>query len=232
MFVAKSRADRAKLTPSPSRNAAIALAVHHGCTNGKPIFEASHQPGALNLEAIKRTPRKQSKKVSAAKHINAHIDLHHFVPGLLTWLYNRLSNESSKLYRKWYGIGVTDWRVLAFLGIHGESTAANMSRFIALDKAAISRSILLLKESALVDSKQFPGRRVGLQLTAAGKMRHQEILAFVLEQEKALLSGFTDGEREFLINMLHRMLDNLDKVSHVVPAGRPRAATTRASSTK
>jgi DNA-binding MarR family transcriptional regulator len=198
-------------------------------TNGNPFFEASHPSGALNLEANKKASRKQSKRTSTAKGVTAHLDLHHFVPGLLTWLYNRLSNESSKLYRKWYGIGVTDWRVLAFLGIHGESTAANISRFIALDKAAISRSILLLKESALVDSTQFPGRRVGIQLTAAGKMRYQEILAFVLEQEKALLTGFTDAERDFLINMLHRMLHNLDKVSHVVPAGRPRAAATRAS---
>jgi DNA-binding MarR family transcriptional regulator len=190
----------------------------------------SRQPisrGAKDLETTTKAPRKRTQKETSDASFHAHLDLHHFVPALLTWLYNRLSNESSKLYRKWYGIGVTDWRVLAFLGVHGESTAANISRFIALDKAAISRSILLLRESALVESKQFPGRRVGIKLTAAGKTRYQEILAFVLEQEKALLSGFTTGERDFLINMLHRMLENLDRVTHVVPAGRPRDRSAR-----
>jgi DNA-binding MarR family transcriptional regulator len=181
------------------------------------------------LETKNKTPRKQTRKGSGAATAPLHLDLHHFVPGLLTWLYNRLSNESSKIYRKWYGLGVTDCRVIAFLGVHGESTAANISRFIALDKAAISRSILVLKESALVDSKQFAGRRVGLQLTATGKVRYQDIVAFVLEQEKALLSGFTTGERDFLINLLHRMLDNLDQLAHVVPAGRPSNGIARGS---
>jgi DNA-binding MarR family transcriptional regulator len=198
----------------------VALSVAARC-RGTPSERS------MDLETTKKAPRKRTQKETPDGSFHAHLDLHHFVPGLLTWLYNRLSNESSKLYRKWYGIGVTDWRVLAFLGVHGESTAANISRFIALDKAAISRSILLLKESALVESKQFPGRRVGLKLTPAGKIRYQEILAFVLEQEKALLTGFTTGERDFLINMLHRMLENLDHVTHVVPAGRPRDRAVR-----
>ena len=181
------------------------------------------------METKKKKPRKQTRKGSGAADAPLHLDMHHYVPGLLTWLYNRLSNESSKIYRKWYGLGVTDCRVIGFLGVNGESTAANMSRYIALDKAAISRSILLLKESALVESKQFAGRRVGLQLTATGKVRYQDIVAFVLEQEKALLSGFTAGERDFLLNLLHRMLNNLDQVVHVVPAGRPANGIARGS---
>jgi DNA-binding MarR family transcriptional regulator len=195
------------------------------------------------LEAKRRKHHGESRKEALAQNAELHLDLNHFVPAVLTWLYNKLTNESSKLYRKWYGLGVTDWRVLAYLGVQGEraragghgvpgaiqedSSAADISRFIGLDKAAISRSILMLKNSGLVNSRQFPGRRVGLQLTVAGTSLYQQMLAFVLEQEKALLSGFTDGEREFLINMLHRMLKNLDKVSGLMPAGRVKAAVLR-----
>lgn len=174
------------------------------------------------MDASKKRQSTPAKRPSEVAELHPHLNLHHFVPALLTWLYNRLSNESSKLYRKWYGLGVTDWRVLAFLGTHSESTAAKMSRFIALDKGAISRSILLLKEMGLVASQQLPGREVGLQLTVSGKQRYEEILAVVLKQEQALLTGFTSSERSLLIGMLHRMLVNVDSVGRVKQDVRPK----------
>jgi DNA-binding MarR family transcriptional regulator len=196
------------------------------------------------LEATRRRLGSQSRRGTLTQDTELHLDLNHFVPAVLTWLYNKLTNESSKLYRKWYGLGVTDWRVLAYLGVQGQKTqaggqggqstsredssAADISRFIGLDKAAISRSILMLKNGGLVDKRQFSGRRVGLQLTVAGTALYQQMLAFVLDQERALLSGFTDGEREFLLNMLHRMLKNLHMIPSLAPTVREKSTVPRA----
>jgi DNA-binding MarR family transcriptional regulator len=184
------------------------------------------------LNVSRRESVERPKQPPAANPGRPQLDLEKYVPGLLTVLYNRLSNESSKRYRKWYSLGVTDWRVLAYMGVYRESTAAQISRAIALDKAAISRSITLLKGRGLVDGKQFPGRRVGLQLTASGRSQYEAILSFALLQENALLSGFSDSERQQVVKIFHRMLHNMHDVVRLAPPRRAGQGGTRGRITK
>jgi DNA-binding MarR family transcriptional regulator len=144
-------------------------------------------------------------------------DLNEFIPGVITWLYNRYSADSSRSYRNWYGLGVTDWRVLAYLGVNKEGTAATISKFINLDKAATSRSIQMLKSEGLVEITQTTGRKIFLILTPAGQKAFDEISVLALDRESALLTGFSKGEISLLNEMLHRMLANVPLVSHVMP---------------
>jgi DNA-binding MarR family transcriptional regulator len=144
-------------------------------------------------------------------------DLNDYIPGILTQLYNRFSSDASKAYRKWYGLGVTDWRVLAYLGVNDSGTAAVISRLINLDKAATSRSISFLKKQGLLDTEQMPGRNVRLTITPAGQRKFDEIVVLALEREHALLQGFSHGERALLTEMIRRMLANLDLVTQVAP---------------
>lgn len=144
-------------------------------------------------------------------------DLNNYIPGVLTWVYNRLSSDASRSYRHWYDLGVTDWRVLAYLGVNKHGTAANISRIVNLDKAATSRSIAFLKDKGLLVTEQLPGRNIRLSLTQEGMTRFREVAVLALDREQALLKGFSTGERQMLNEMLHRMLTNLDAVAQVVP---------------
>lgn len=140
------------------------------------------------------------------------LDLDNYVPALLSWLNNKLSAGGSSLYRDRFGIGIADWRVLAYLGVKTSGTGAEISEFLGMDKAAVSRSIASLKQKGLATAKK-PGRRsIELYLTAKGALLYNEILDVALMREKALLDGFTDAERLQAIGLLQRMLANLPKV--------------------
>lgn len=140
------------------------------------------------------------------------LDLDNYVPALLSWLNNKLSAGGSSLYRERFGIGIADWRVLAYLGVKTSGTGAEISEFLGMDKAAVSRSIASLKAKGLATAKQ-PGRRsVDLLLTAKGTLLYNEILEVALVREKALLDGFTQADKAQAIALLQRMLANLPKV--------------------
>lgn len=156
----------------------------------------------------------ESKVVRATPQM---LKLNDYIPAVLTWVYNRLSSDASKSYRQWHGVGVTDWRVLAFLGVNKQGTAAAIGRIINLDKAATSRSIAFLKARHFVKTQQMPGRNVLLTLTEQGRKKFNEIATHALDREAALLEGFSNAEKALLNKMLHRMLANLDRVSGVVP---------------
>ncbi|MCB1474516.1 MAG: MarR family transcriptional regulator [Rhodobiaceae bacterium] len=140
------------------------------------------------------------------------LDLDNYVPALLSWLNNKLSAGGSSLYRERFGIGIADWRVLAYLGVKTSGTGAEISEFLGMDKAAVSRSIASLKQKGLATAKK-PGRRsIELLLTAKGALLYNEILDVALVRERALLDGFSDEERLQSITLLQRMLANLPKV--------------------
>lgn len=170
--------------------------------------------GALNVADDKRDVAAGGD--GPRKKLN---NLDDYIPGVITWIYNRMSSDASQLYRKWYKLGVTDWRVLAFLGVNREGTAASISRYINLDKAATSRSITSLCAQGLINAEQMPGRNIRLTLTTEGHAKFEQISVVALEREAALLHGFSNGERQMLNEMLHRLLANLDRVRAVRPPG-------------
>jgi DNA-binding MarR family transcriptional regulator len=170
----------------------------------------------VNVKSRKSTLRPERR--SSPQPEGRTLILDKYVPGLLVWITNRLSNDASKTYRRLYNLGITDWRVLAYLGVYETGTAAQICRLIGLDKAATSRSIMTLKKRRMLTTEQLKGRNVQLQITKFGRDQYEVILTLALEREEALLSGFTLPERDLLISLLHRLLGNLDRVSRVTPA--------------
>jgi DNA-binding MarR family transcriptional regulator len=159
------------------------------------------------------------KKLPSTDHVDRPtLNLNNYVPALLIWLTNKLSSDASRSYRAWYGLGVTEWRVLAYLGVYENGTAAKICKLIGLDKAATSRSIVTLKERRLIRTKQLKGREVELTITESGREKYENILTVALPREEALLNGLSQVERKALISMLHTMLGNLDAVAAVEPA--------------
>jgi DNA-binding MarR family transcriptional regulator len=143
------------------------------------------------------------------------LDLDRYVPGLLLWLSNRMASSASHLYRARFNLAVTDWRVLSYFEIHPWSTATQACELMGMDKAAVSRSLTLLKEGGWLQSRPQGRRIIGYATTASGKKLHDRMIVLATAREEALLTGFTPDEREQLVSYLRRLLANLEAVNRV-----------------
>ncbi|MBK4738481.1 MarR family winged helix-turn-helix transcriptional regulator [Noviherbaspirillum pedocola] len=143
------------------------------------------------------------------------LDLNRYVPALLVWVSNKLSSSASHRYREKFELGVTDWRVLAYIELYPWSTASEVCQLIGLDKGAVSRSLTNLDNMGLVTSRPFGLRKIQYATSDAGKKMYSAVLETALAREEALLSGFSQAERELLIKFLHRLLNNLPAVDAV-----------------
>lgn len=143
----------------------------------------------------------------------AMLDMSRYVPALINHLSNKLSRGASAVYRERYGIGIIEWRILAQLGSSGESTARAICDRTALDKAAVSRSFVVLHERGLIAFPKDAGRRDQIaSLTAAGRRLHDRIMHVALEREKRFLAPLSVGERRTLVDLLNRLNDHVDSI--------------------
>ena len=110
------------------------------------------------------------------------LDLEQYTQGLLVWVSNKLSASASALYRRLFDLGVTDWRVLAYIEIYPWSTGAQVCELIGLDKAAVSRSFGMLAERGLLHSRPNGLRKVEYATTADGQRVYQQVLRVALER--------------------------------------------------
>jgi DNA-binding MarR family transcriptional regulator len=137
------------------------------------------------------------------------------VPGLILWISNKLSASASQLYAPKFGIGLTDWRVLAFIEVHPWSTAAQGCASMGLDKAAVSRSVGILLREGYIKSRPCGLRKIEYATTPTGKTLYKRMAEIALAREEALLTGISAAERETLIRLLQRLLANVDAVQQV-----------------
>ena len=132
------------------------------------------------------------------------LNLSRYVPGLVTFLANKLATGASQCYRKHFGIGVVEWRMLSMLAVESDITANRICQAIGLDKSAVSRSLQTLEAAGRITSQLDPkdARRYTVRLTASGKELHDRVLKVALEREARLLSGLTPAEVDTLIDLL------------------------------
>jgi DNA-binding MarR family transcriptional regulator len=132
------------------------------------------------------------------------LDLNNYVPAFLTFLANKWSSSASAVYRGRFGIGITDWQIMALLAIEPWIPAGRISEVIGLDKAAISRSVRDMVTQGLVETQvqENDQRRQFIALTREGVAIHDRIVDIALERERALLAEFSDEERHTLVSLL------------------------------
>ena len=150
---------------------------------------------------------------------HAPLDLERYVPALLTSLTNKLSSGASACYRKHYGIGIVEWRVLAMLAVENHITANRVGQVIGLDKSAISRSLQALEREGYVTSEvdTKDARHHTVSLTPSGRQLHDRVLETAVRREEVLLADLSEREVDTLIDLLHRMSRQLEKVNAVEP---------------
>jgi DNA-binding MarR family transcriptional regulator len=143
------------------------------------------------------------------------LDLDQYVPGLLLWLSNKVSSSASAIYHEKFGIGVTEWRVLAYFKIYPWSTASRACELMGLDKGAVSRSIGTLVEGEYLEPRPQGLRKIEYRVTARGTKLHDAVYRIAMAREEALLSGLSARDRAQLVRMLTHMLSNLDALQQV-----------------
>src|SRR5260370_22629795 len=92
----------------------------------------------------------------------------------ISYLIGAISNilwmGGSRLYRRAYDIGLTEWRLMWVLAIAPRITAQRASQIMGLDKAAVSRALAALERRGLVRAVPDPSdsRQRIIELSEAG----------------------------------------------------------------
>ncbi|MDI1254146.1 MarR family winged helix-turn-helix transcriptional regulator [Thermomonas sp.] len=138
------------------------------------------------------------------------LDLKHFLPYRLSVLSNRISSAIAREYSQRFGLGVTEWRVMAVLGRKGGLSANQVAQRTAMDKVAVSRAVasLIAAGRLLREFDDNDRRRSVLRLSDAGYVVYDQVALLALAFEKHVLGGMPDEERD----LLFRLLDRLDEL--------------------
>ena len=135
------------------------------------------------------------------------LDLEHFLPYRLSVLSNRISQDIARLYADRFGLGITEWRVLAVLGRHPGISAREVAERTAMDKVAVSRAIASLVQAGRIarDTSGDDRRRSVLHLSPAGDAIYREVAPLALAYQARLVEGLGAEDRAALDRLLSRM---------------------------
>ena len=113
------------------------------------------------------------------------------------------------------GISISQAVVLGETFRHNGCRQEDIRAFVALDKGNVTRALQRLEESGLVERKQDPADRrvVRVYVTRKALSIEAEMFALANHWDERLTEGFTDKERETLIDLLLRMETNAKAVA-------------------
>ncbi|SDD57384.1 MarR family winged helix-turn-helix transcriptional regulator [Ruegeria marina] len=136
------------------------------------------------------------------------LQLQQFLTYRLSRVQAKLNAQASRVLREHAGITLTQWRILALIGVEGLRRSADLSRHAALDKGMVSRNIKLLVAEGLVvaegdDSDQ---RAQTLGLTGKGRQLVERTLPIMRKRQNLLRGALDAGE----LAVLYRALDKLE----------------------
>lgn len=150
------------------------------------------------------------------------IDPENFTPRLLALLSNALVWRESHELRRRFGLGTNDWRVISAIAIWPGASASEVSEFIAVNKAVVSKSVTTLAARRLISLADGPRGSRPLYLTPAGAQMHHEMLPVSMSGQDIILAGMTAEQTTAMNSWLREMIEK------VRDADTPEPATTRA----
>ena len=143
------------------------------------------------------------------------LDIERYVPALITFIANKLSNSATAVYQRNFAVNVTEWRIMTQLALEPGIPASRICHVIGFNKGPVSRTLAVMQKRGLVAIRTDPndGRTHSITLTAKGRAIHDKVIVVALEREKRLLSCLKAEEREALIDLLRRLHNNLGAVT-------------------
>lgn len=141
------------------------------------------------------------------------IDSDAFIPRLLALLSNALVWRESMLLRREFSLGTNDWRVLSALGVRPGSSATDVSDFLVMNKAVVSKAVNVLISRSLIASTDGPRGSRHLFLTPAGVNMHNQMLPISLAGEDILLSQLSAEEVAALRVLLGKLMGQIPRLA-------------------
>lgn len=142
------------------------------------------------------------------------IDISNYAPFLLNAVSNAWGRKTSTIYRRDFGLGLVEWRVISMLNIEPGISASRICDVIRLDKAAVSRSLKILLQKDLLRYEQVsndPRKRLW-SLSEKGLETHSALLSVALSCEAELVAGVPPEDLEVFLRVMRQILNNIDPV--------------------
>lgn len=135
------------------------------------------------------------------------IDQDELVSALLHNLSTKLTSGASIHYRRLFGLGTTEWRMMALLAKEPWITPNRICHVIGMDKAAVSRTMRALERRGLIAIRPHNARTrsVELGLTDGGVALHNRAVRVSLERERRFVAHLSGSEAATLVAMLRRL---------------------------
>ena len=141
------------------------------------------------------------------------IDSENFTPRLLALLSNALVWRESRLLRRAFNLGTNDWRVISALSIRPGATSSDISDFVAMNKAVVSKSVnTLIARELIIPADGARGSR-HLYLTRAGADMHDRMKPISMRGQEIVLADLTPDEVRQLNHLLTRLLQKTPELS-------------------
>lgn len=178
---------------------------------------AGEDPGESVTDVdIGAESRRQARAVpeSAITEPLAHvISTDGFVPRLVALLSNALVWRESRELRATVGLGTNDWRVLAALGTSPGMSSSEVSDFLTVNKAVVSKSVNTLLDRGAIVMGEGPRGTRPLFLNAEGAQLHEVMRPISESGEEIILEGMTEDEVRGVTKTLQRMLERIRAAS-------------------
>ncbi|WP_462152731.1 MarR family winged helix-turn-helix transcriptional regulator [Pseudoalteromonas xiamenensis] len=135
------------------------------------------------------------------------LKLNEFLPYRLVKLAAKVSDEFAKVYAKEAGLSVAQWRVLAHLAEHPQSTAKQLCDLATMDKSTVSRAVKQLAEQGMLISEmsEKDKRATLLKLTAQGESLYARLVPLAIEWEKSLLEKLSTKDKHVLFRIIEEL---------------------------
>lgn len=130
-----------------------------------------------------------------------------FIPYRLSFTAALLSDAIAQSYEDLFGIGIAEWRVIAWVAERGSITQQQICAMSRMDKVTVSRAAIALTGRGVL--RRLPNaedrRSHLLALTEEGERLHAAIAPRALEMESGVFSHFSAEEVEAFVGMLRRI---------------------------
>lgn len=128
-----------------------------------------------------------------------------------------LSRAVGAVYSDHFGLNTHEWRVLAAVSVWGPIEAVQVSRWATVDKAAVSRAVRGLLDKGLLERSlhERDGRKITLELTAAGRRTVKAVVQRIGTIQERLFKGYDRQQVRAFFTMLRELEDRLRDMQEV-----------------